>query len=153
MRLKSLNGKCLGDLNKVKKILGFLRDNKADMAFISESHLTEEKAETVRNCFPSLGIIMNAPFHNKVGATWFFLDVKRAPLSLISVINRDSNGRRLGLKCRMENATKPTSIRGIYVPNQETPKEASLFCINSRHIAGPEASGHSPRRLELYRGL
>lgn len=116
----SLNGKGLGDVQKVKKLLGFLRDKKANMAFISESHLTEERADTIRSGFPGLGAITNTPFHNRVGVTWLVLDTKRIPLEQVTLIENDDKGRRLGIRCRIENASKPTRLMGIYVPNQET---------------------------------
>lgn len=126
MRLPAFNVKGLGDKEKSTNLVNYLKDKKVDLALLTESHLTEARAKGLRQIYPSLGIISNAPSSNSVGVTWINLSPHKIPLEKLEVILQDTEGRALGIKCYIEGSQKAITLLGIYAPNGETAKVRSF---------------------------
>jgi exonuclease III len=123
MRLMSLNIKGGGDIEKVSETINFLTNNMADVAFLCETHMTEERVNQYRQRWQKFKWYTNCVSANSCGVTFIILRPDHIKLKDCKVIKRDGNGRVLGIELKVEGLKKKEKlirILGIYAPNEES---------------------------------
>lgn len=117
VKLIALNAKGLTDNTKVRQLIAFLREQRADLAILGESHLAGEKQDRLKQRFSNIGWVHNCPKGNAAGITIAVLNPEKIPLESVAVEVADAEGRILGVSLNTEGKT--LRVMGIYGPNPE----------------------------------
>jgi exonuclease III len=120
MKILSINIKGGGEPSKVEEVLAFLKSNKINIAFLCESHMTEERIDKYRNRWKQYGWISNSPNPNSCRSTFIIMRPDKIPLDSCEIVKTDQQGRQLGIRFLAEGSPDPIYILGIYAPNGET---------------------------------
>ena len=123
VKILSLNVKGAKARRKVADILAYTKDRSADIAFIIESHITNDRCETLQTLYSRHRWITNSPTSNARGITAIVLNEE---LGRPKTLYTDNDGRVLVLQLACEGTN--LNIMAIYAPNTE---EANVQFLQS----------------------
>ena len=121
MKLASLNIKGGAREEKMAEVILWARNNKVDLLFLCESHLTKERVAHFETRWDNVGWFTNAPCSNTKGVTFLTLNNTLVPRQNVTVEYKDRDGQILKVKVRMDGADS-IIVTGLYAPNLETEK-------------------------------
>jgi hypothetical protein len=91
MKILSVNIKEGGEPSRVEEGLTFLKGNKIGIAFLCESHMTEDRIDKYRNQWKQYGWISNCPNPNRCGSTFVILRPDKIPLDSWKIVKATKN--------------------------------------------------------------
>ena len=119
----TLNVRGLGTYNKRKLIYQYLKDNKVDIAFLQETHITDDKIDLIKGEYS--GTWINAEGTSNARGVAILIGYRLKKKCKITKIKRDNEGRMI--LCQMEVENQKYMLGSFYGRNEDKPEQYNML--------------------------